>query len=99
MPRGADTRRLRDHATCNLKNGLRRAVEAFLNELDKMTLQDAVIAPNVAVSLLRIRSSESKEVAVPLANLRVPKRRSHAAGTGRSSPATPGPLRRSRHPA
>lgn len=60
--------------TCNLKNGLRRAVEAFLFELDKMTLQDAIISPSVAASLLRIRSSEGKEVAVPVANLLTRKR-------------------------
>jgi Rrf2 family transcriptional regulator, nitric oxide-sensitive transcriptional repressor len=37
---------------CNLKRGLRRAVDAFMAELDKMTFQEAVSAPTVAASLL-----------------------------------------------
>jgi Rrf2 family nitric oxide-sensitive transcriptional repressor len=39
---------------CNLKKALRRAVEAFLRELDSLTLQDAVTAPRTAASLLGI---------------------------------------------
>ena len=75
---------------CNLKNGLRRAVEAFLFELDKMTLQDAIITPSVAASLLRIRSSEGKEVAVPVTDLLTRKRASQPA-------ARAAPRRRSRN--
>ena len=37
---------------CNLKRGLRRAVDAFMLELDKMTFEEAVSAPSVAASLL-----------------------------------------------
>jgi Rrf2 family nitric oxide-sensitive transcriptional repressor len=37
---------------CNLKRGMRRAVDAFMHELDKMTFEDAVSAPTVAASLL-----------------------------------------------
>jgi Rrf2 family nitric oxide-sensitive transcriptional repressor len=37
---------------CNLKRGLRRALDAFMRELDAMTLQDAVGAPDAAASLL-----------------------------------------------
>ena len=49
---------------CNLKRGLRRAVDAFMQELDKMTFQDAVSAPSVAASLLGM-DSEPVPVAVP----------------------------------
>jgi Rrf2 family nitric oxide-sensitive transcriptional repressor len=37
---------------CNLKRGLRRAVDAFMQELDQMTFEQAVSAPTVAESLL-----------------------------------------------
>jgi Rrf2 family nitric oxide-sensitive transcriptional repressor len=37
---------------CNLKRALRRAIDAFMQELDKMTFQEAVTAPTVAASLL-----------------------------------------------
>lgn len=37
---------------CNLKRGLRRAVDAFMQELDKMTFEEAVSAPAMAASLL-----------------------------------------------
>jgi Rrf2 family nitric oxide-sensitive transcriptional repressor len=42
---------------CNLKRGMRRAMEAFMHELDKMTLQDSITTPTVAVSLLGIGKS------------------------------------------
>jgi Rrf2 family transcriptional regulator, nitric oxide-sensitive transcriptional repressor len=41
---------------CNLKHGFRRALAAFLHELDKMTIEDAVTKPNVAASLLQLGS-------------------------------------------
>lgn len=41
-------------AACNLKRGLARAVDAFMAELDAMTLQDAITAPTVAAGLLGI---------------------------------------------
>jgi Rrf2 family nitric oxide-sensitive transcriptional repressor len=47
---------------CNLKRALRRAVDAFMRELDRLTLADAVSAPTVAASLLGI---EGVPVAVP----------------------------------
>lgn len=49
---------------CNLKRGLRRAMEAFMLELDKMTFQDAVSAPTVAASLLGMEG-EPVPVAMP----------------------------------
>jgi Rrf2 family nitric oxide-sensitive transcriptional repressor len=35
-----------------LKRALRRAVDAFMEELDKVTFEDAVTAPTVAASML-----------------------------------------------
>ncbi|MBV8468388.1 MAG: Rrf2 family transcriptional regulator [Burkholderiaceae bacterium] len=37
---------------CNLKRRLARAVDAFMMELDSMTLDEAISAPSVAASLL-----------------------------------------------
>ncbi len=59
---------------CNLKRGLRRAVDAFMQELDKMTFQDAVSAPSVAASLLGM-DTEPVPVAPP------------ARGSGRKPPS------------
>ena len=42
---------------CNLKRGMRRAVDAFMRELDKMTLAETITAPSVAVSLLQIEGA------------------------------------------
>jgi len=42
---------------CNLKRAMRRAVDAFIHELDQMTLAQTITVPSVAVSLLRIGSS------------------------------------------
>ena len=39
---------------CNLKRGFRRALDAFLRELDEMTLEEAVSTPHVAASLLGV---------------------------------------------
>jgi Rrf2 family nitric oxide-sensitive transcriptional repressor len=39
---------------CNLKRGLRRALDAFMRELDGITLADAITAPAAAAPLLRI---------------------------------------------
>jgi Rrf2 family transcriptional regulator, nitric oxide-sensitive transcriptional repressor len=41
-------------AATELKRGLARAVYAFIQELDKMTLADAITAPSVADSLLGV---------------------------------------------
>jgi Rrf2 family nitric oxide-sensitive transcriptional repressor len=61
---------------CNLKRGLRRALDAFMQELDKMTFDDAVSAPSVASSLLGMGDVDPVPVAMP------------ARGTGRKA-ATP----------
>jgi Rrf2 family nitric oxide-sensitive transcriptional repressor len=45
---------------CNLTRGLRRALDAFMFELDRMTLRDAVAAPSVAASLLGIDDSQRR---------------------------------------
>jgi hypothetical protein len=45
---------------------MRRAVEAFIAELDKMTLAETITVPSVAVSLLQIGSGrEDVVVRVP----------------------------------
>jgi Rrf2 family transcriptional regulator, nitric oxide-sensitive transcriptional repressor len=49
---------------CNLKRGLRRAIDAFMQELDKMTFEDAVSAPTVAESLLGMEG-DAVPVAMP----------------------------------
>jgi Rrf2 family nitric oxide-sensitive transcriptional repressor len=41
-------------AACNLKRGLGRAMEAFMKELDRLTLADALTAPAAAAQLLGI---------------------------------------------
>jgi len=78
--------------TCNLRNWLRRAVDAFLGELDKATLEDAVIDAGVAASVLRMRSSQGKEIAVPLATLASAARAAGRSGRGRSSPSAVQPV-------
>jgi Rrf2 family nitric oxide-sensitive transcriptional repressor len=72
---------------CNLRNGLRRAVEAFLYELDKMTLEDAIIAPSVAASLLHLSGPKPTEVSVPVSVLSAGNRRA----AGRTLQAAPSP--------
>jgi len=50
---------------CNLKRALRRAMDAFLMELDRVTLADAIAAPTVAASLLGMAAP--RPVALPAA--------------------------------
>ncbi len=50
------------YQACNLKRGLARAMDAFMQELDKMTLQDAISAPTVAADLLGME----RPVALPV---------------------------------
>lgn len=56
---------------CNLKRAMRRAVDAFVGELDKMTLAQTITVPDVAVSLLNIgsrgRQDDGVAVSVPRA--------------------------------
>ncbi|MCV2438673.1 RrF2 family transcriptional regulator [Paucibacter sp. DJ2R-2] len=40
--------------TCNLKRRMSRAIDAFMAELDSMTLAESIAAPTVAASLLGI---------------------------------------------
>jgi Rrf2 family nitric oxide-sensitive transcriptional repressor len=42
---------------CNLKRGMRRAIDAFLRELDAMSLAETIVAPSTAASLLRIKAA------------------------------------------
>ena len=46
---------------CNLKRGMRRAMDAFIAELDKMTLAQTITVPSVAMSLLHIDDSGRQE--------------------------------------
>jgi len=49
---------------CNLKSAFRRAVDAFLLELDKMTLAEAVTAQSVAASLLGLETGVFKSIPI-----------------------------------
>ena len=49
---------------CNLKRGMRRALDAFMQELDKLTFADAVSAPTVAESLLGL--GHARPIAPPV---------------------------------
>jgi len=61
---------------CNLKRGLRRAMDAFMQELDRMTLADAVTQPSVAAPLLGIEAAP-RRAAIRIAPARpAPGRRS-----------------------
>lgn len=51
---------------CNLKRAMVRAVDAFMHELDKMTLAETVTVPSVAASLLHIPGSGEEGVTVPV---------------------------------
>jgi Rrf2 family nitric oxide-sensitive transcriptional repressor len=48
---------------CNLKRGFRRAVDAFMMELDSMTLEDAITSHSVAAGALGIQ--EASVVSMP----------------------------------
>lgn len=50
---------------CNLKRVLLRAVDAFLHEVDKITLEDAITAPTIAASLLGVEDMLEVPVAMP----------------------------------
>jgi Rrf2 family nitric oxide-sensitive transcriptional repressor len=58
---------------CNLRHGLKRAMEAFLRELDRMTLADAITTPRLAAPVLRAGARSAREVIVPM-----PRRRAAA---------------------
>lgn len=49
---------------CNLKRGFRRALDAFMMELDKMTLADAVTSTTVASSLLGVSLTPARIIPV-----------------------------------
>lgn len=49
---------------CNLKRGFRRALDAFMTELDKMTLADAITSPTVAASLLGVTMSRLQAIPI-----------------------------------
>ena len=49
---------------CNLTAAFRRAMDAFLLELDRLTLADAVSAPTVAASLLGIETQSFRGIPI-----------------------------------
>lgn len=51
---------------CNLRRGMRRAADAFIHELDQMTLAETVTVPSVAASLLQIGPAAQHEIVVPV---------------------------------
>lgn len=51
---------------CNLKRAMRRAVDAFIGELDRMSLMQTITVPDVAISLLQIGSSSHQHDDVPV---------------------------------
>lgn len=53
------------YQACNLKRALRRAIDAFMQELDKMTFEEAVSAPTVAASLLGM-TADPVPIAMPV---------------------------------
>ncbi len=65
---------------CNLKRGLRRAMDAFMQELDRMTLADAVTQPSVAAPLLGIEAAP-RRAAIRIAPARPAPARRSARGT------------------
>jgi Rrf2 family nitric oxide-sensitive transcriptional repressor len=67
---------------CNLKRGLARAVDAFMMELDRMTLEDAIGAPTIAASLLGVTLSMPDEVQAVAMSMPVP-------GSGKKREAPP----------
>jgi Rrf2 family nitric oxide-sensitive transcriptional repressor len=51
---------------CNLRHGLKRAMDAFLHELDSMTLADAVTTPRLAAPVLLAGAKSAREIVMPL---------------------------------
>jgi len=45
---------------CNLKRVMRRAIDAFIGELDKVTLAQTLTVPSVAASLLQISGQKQR---------------------------------------
>jgi Rrf2 family nitric oxide-sensitive transcriptional repressor len=49
---------------CNLKSGLRRAMDAFMQELDRMTLADAISSPDAAAPLLGMQDRARTKIPI-----------------------------------
>jgi Rrf2 family nitric oxide-sensitive transcriptional repressor len=64
---------------CNLRRVMRRAVDAFNFELDKVTLAETISVPSVAASLLNIERLGKDAVVIPVfaVGTRRTKRRMH----------------------
>ena len=51
---------------CRLKRGFRRALDAFLRELDQLTLHDAVVAPRATAALRTVKSTSGTGLGIPV---------------------------------
>lgn len=71
---------------CNLRRVMYRAVDAFLHELDKTTLEDTIIAPSVAASLLGISGIGQQGIRVPLPTPGAWRKRQEAAASSKPRP-------------
>lgn len=60
---------------CNLKVGFRRAMDAFLMELDRITLADAVTSHSVAASLLGVSDLRARTIPILVEKGSVPHKR------------------------
>lgn len=72
---------------CNLKSGFRRALDAFLMELDRMTLADAITAPSVAASLLGVELGKFRSI--PIRAEQAPAAQSKTAARPKAARASP----------
>ena len=70
---------------CHLQRVLRRALDAFMEELDRTTLADAVTAPSVAAPLLGLPGRPSIRLHPTRPALPVRNRRAPTAGRARPS--------------
>lgn len=69
---------------CNLRRVMFRAIDAFLHELDKTTLEDTSIAPTVAASLLGLGEIGRQVISVPVPAVGARRKSKEPAGSGKS---------------
>jgi Rrf2 family nitric oxide-sensitive transcriptional repressor len=80
-------------AACNLKRGLSRAMDAFMRELDGLTLADAISSPASAAPLLSItRTAPAGRRTIPITA--PPARSKPATQRARPAPGTPAATRK-----
>jgi Rrf2 family transcriptional regulator, nitric oxide-sensitive transcriptional repressor len=74
---------------CNLKRGFHRALDAFMQELDKMTMADAVTKPSVAASLLHLDSRGQRVIRIAAAASPKPAKPANASAGSRERRKAP----------